>query len=141
MKYSEWKKGKRLNSACNGWTTGGTASETHDDFMKYMKTIFTYAGTLSLSKELQAKNISDLDAGDVFIKGGSPGHAVIVIDVAEGNEGKAFLLAQSYMPAQDIEILKNPNNAGMSPWFKASEMGILETPEWDFDWSQLKTWP
>ncbi len=141
MKYSEWKKGKRLNSACNGWTVGGTASETHDDFMNYMKKIFTYAGTLSLSNELQSKNIANLEAGDVFIKGGSPGHAVIVVDVAEGSEGKLFLLAQSYMPAQDIEILKNPNNAGMSPWFKASEMGILETPEWDFNWSQLKTWP
>jgi hypothetical protein len=141
MKYSEWKKGKRLNSACNGWTSGGAASESHEDFLNYMKKIFTYAGTLSLSKELQAKNIATLEAGDVFIKGGSPGHAVIVVDVAEGSEGKLFMLAQSYMPAQDIEILKNPNNAGMSPWFKASEMGILETPEWDFDWSQLKTWP
>jgi len=141
MKYSEWKKGKRLNSACNGWTNAGTATETHEDFMKYMKTIFTYAGTLSLSKELQTKNTADLEAGDVFIKGGSPGHAVIVIDVAEGSDGKVFLLAQSYMPAQDIEILKNPNNSGMSPWFKASEVGLLNTPEWKFEWSQLKTWP
>jgi hypothetical protein len=141
MKYSEWKKGKRLNAACNGWNNGGTASESHDDFMNYMKKIFTYAGTLSLSKELQTKNIANLEAGDVFIKGGSPGHAVVVVDVAEGREGKVFLLAQSYMPAQDIEILKNLNNAGMSPWFKASEMGILDTPEYDFDWSQLKTWP
>jgi hypothetical protein len=141
MKYSEWKKGKRLNSACNGWTNAGTASETHEDFMKYMKTIFTYAGTLSLSKELQTKNIENLEAGDVFIKGGSPGHAVIVLDVAEGRDGKAFLLAQSYMPAQDIEVLINPNNANLSPWFKSGELGILETPEWRFDWSQLKTWP
>ena len=141
MKYSEWKKGKRLNSACNGWIAGGTASETHDDFMNYMKKIFTYAGTLSLSKELQSKNIANLEAGDVFIKGGSPGHAVIVVDVAQGSEGKVFLLAQSFMPAQDIEILKNLNNAGMSPWFKASEIGILDTPEYDFDWTQLKTWP
>jgi len=141
MKYSEWKQGKRLNAACNGWNTGGTASESHDDFMNYMKKIFTYAGALSLSKELQTKNIANLEAGDVFIKGGSPGHAVIVVDVAEGREGKVFLLAQSYMPAQDIEIIKNPNNAEMSPWFKASEIGILETPEYDFYWSQLKTWP
>lgn len=141
MKYSEWKKGKRLNSACNGWTTGGAASETRDDFMNYMKKIFTYAGTLSLSNELQPKNITNLEVGDVFIKGGSPGHAVIVVDAAEGREGKIFMLAQSYMPAQDIEILKNPNAAGISPWFKASEIGILETPEWDFQWSQLKTWP
>ena len=141
MKYSEWKQGKRLNSACNGWTIGGAVSETHDDFMNYMKKIFTYAGTLSLSNELQSKNIANLEAGDVFIKGGSPGHAVIVVDVAEGSDGKLFMLAQSYMPAQDIEILKNPNNGGMSPWFKANEMEMLVTPEWNFDWSQLKTWP
>jgi hypothetical protein len=141
MKYSEWKQGKRLNAACNGWTTGGIASESHEDFMNYMKKIFSYAGTLSLSKELQNKNIANLEAGDVFIQGGSPGHAVIVVDVAEGNEGKIFLLAQSYMPAQDIEILKNLNNAEMSPWFKANEMGLLKTPEWDFEWSQLKSWP
>ena len=141
MKYSEWKQGKRLNAACNGWNTGGTASESHDDFMNYMKKIFTYAGTLSLSKELQTKNIKNLEAGDVFIKGGSPGHAIIVLDVAEGPQGKVFLLAQSYRPAQDIEVLINPNNASISPWFKASEMGLLETPEWDFQWSQLKTWP
>jgi hypothetical protein len=141
MKYSEWKQGKRLNSACNGWTTGGAASESHEDFMNYMKKVFTYAGTLSLSKELQKKNIDDLEVGDVFIQGGSPGHAVIVVDVAEGREGKIFMLAQSYMPAQDIEILKNLNNAELSPWFKASEIGILKTPEWDFEWSQLKTWP
>jgi hypothetical protein len=141
MKYSEWKKGKRLNAACNGWTSGGTASESHEDFLNYMKKIFTYAGTLSLSNELQAKNISNLEAGDVFIKGGSPGHAVIVLDVAVGPQGKVFLLAQSYMPAQDIEVLINPNNANLSPWFKANDVGILETPEWDFDWTQLKTWP
>jgi hypothetical protein len=109
--------------------------------MNYMQKIFSYAGTLSLSKELQNKNIANLEAGDVFIKGGSPGHAVIVVDVAEGNEGKLFLLAQSYMPAQDIEILKNLNNAEMSPWFKANEMGLLKTPEWHFEWSQLKSWP
>jgi hypothetical protein len=45
------------------------------------------------------------------------------------------------MPAQDIEVLMNPNNTSFSPWFKASEVGMLKTPEWNFDWSQLKTWP
>jgi hypothetical protein len=141
MKYSEWKQGKRLNAACNGWTSGGTASETHEDFLNYMKKVFTYAGTLSLSNELQPKNISDIEAGDVFIKGGSPGHAVIVLDVAEGPQGKVFMLAQSYMPAQDIEVLVNPNSNSISPWYQANEMGRLLTPEYYFDWNQLKTWP
>jgi hypothetical protein len=72
MKYSEWKQGKRLNAACNGWVAGGSVSESHEDFMNFMQKIFSYAGTLSLSKELQNKNIANLEAGDVFIKGGSP---------------------------------------------------------------------
>jgi hypothetical protein len=131
MKYSEWKKGKRLNSACNGWTNGGAASESHEDFLNYMKKIFTYAGTLSLSKELQAKNVATLEAGDVFIKGGSPGHAVIVVDVAEGSEGKLFMLAQSYMPAQDVHVLDHPARPGQ-PWYELGDDDALETPEWRF---------
>ena len=49
---------------------------------------------------------TSLQPGDVFIKGGSPGHAVIVVDVAiYPQTGKTvFLLAQSYMLAQQIHI-------------------------------------
>ena len=56
--------------------------------------------------------------GDVFIKGGSPGHAVTIVDIAINpkTNKKVFLLAQSYMPAQEIKILKNPNNSELSPW-------------------------
>ena len=44
--------------------------------------VFMYAGTASLSKELRTVPYTSLQAGDVFIKGGSPGHVVIVVDVA-----------------------------------------------------------
>ena len=54
-----------------------------------------------------------MQIGDVFIKGGFPGHAVVVLDMAENDRTgqRVFLLAQSYMPAQDIHIMKNPTNA------------------------------
>lgn len=82
---------------------------------QYMKQVFTYAGTLSLSKEMKSvSDVNRLEAGDVFIKGGSPGHAVIVLDVATNANGeKVFLLAQSYMPAQDIHVLVNTNNVSL----------------------------
>jgi isopropylmalate/homocitrate/citramalate synthase len=35
--------------------------------------VFTYAGSASLSKEIQKRDIRDLRAGDVFIEGGYPG--------------------------------------------------------------------
>ena len=83
-----------------------------------------------------------LQPGDVFIKGGSPGHAVIVVDVAiyPQTGKKVFLLTQSYMPAQQIQILVNPANRGLSPWYELSDNdeGKLYTPEWVFEKKDLK---
>ncbi len=58
----------------------------------------------------------------MFIKGGFPGHAVLVADVAENatTGEKRFLLVQSYMPAQQMHVLKNPAAADGSPWYPAA---------------------
>ena len=105
-----------------------------------MNMVFTYAGTASLAKELKSvPDVSKIRAGDVFIVGGYPGHAVTVVDVAKNRDGGvAFLLAQSYMPAQQIHILKNPNSN--DPWYTLEDLedGILQTPEWTFKSSQLR---
>lgn len=139
--YKEWMKGKRVMVDGNKtyWKQVSSASNTYRDFWDYMEFIFTYAGTLSLSKELQTVQINELKIGDVFIRGGSPGHAVIVVDVAidPKNKKKIYLLAQSYMPAQEIQILKNPNNEDISPWYSEDFEDFLETPEWTFKSSEL----
>jgi len=77
--YSEWMKGKRIQVDGNNarWIQSVQPSNSYSDFWKYMETIFTYAGTLSLSGELQPTVIENIRIGDVFIRGGSPGHAVI----------------------------------------------------------------
>ncbi len=51
---------------------------------------------------------------------------------------KIFLLCQSYMPAQEIHILKNFNNKDLSPWYETDFEGDLETPEWTFSKSNLR---
>lgn len=140
--YSEWMKGKRIAVKGNStsWKQSVESSNTYNDFWNYMETIFSYAGTLSLSKELKPVNIADLTSGDVFIQGGSPGHAVIVVDMAVNTQTnkKIFLLAQSYMPAQEIQILKNPNDEIISPWYSTEFGAELITPEWTFTESDLK---
>lgn len=141
--YAEWMKGNRVVVDGNKtyWRKKAEPSNTYRDFRKYMDFIFAYAGTLSLSKELRPQNIKDISIGDVFIVGGSPGHAAIVVDVAEGPSGKVFMLAQSYMPAQETQILKNFDNASISPWYSADIEETLYTPEWKFEAGQLMTWP
>jgi len=143
MDYTEWMKGNRVavNGNKTSWRKTAEPSNTHKDFRKYMEFVFTYAGTLSLSKCLHSKKMKDTAVGDVFIFGGSPGHAVIVVDVAENKLGeKVFMIAQSYMPAQETQILKNKSYDELSPWYSANINDILETPQWTFDVKDLKTW-
>ncbi|MBI5916420.1 MAG: hypothetical protein HY842_13670, partial [Bacteroidetes bacterium] len=51
---------------------------------------------------------------------------------------KVFMLAQSYMPAQEIHVLVNPNDAELSPWYGADFGEELFTPEWTFNREMLK---
>jgi hypothetical protein len=138
--YSKWRQGYRIAVKGNktSWVQKAKPSDNYEDYWKYLEIIFNYAGTASLAKEMNTISISELKIGDVFIKGGFPGHAVIVVDEAVNptNKHKIFLLAQSYMPAQELQILKNPN--GNSCWYDATIATILETPEWTFKSTELK---
>jgi hypothetical protein len=139
--YSKWMQGYRVAISGNKttWVKKTSATKDYESFRKYMDTVFAYAGTASLVKELNTVAIEDIQIGDVFIKGGSPGHCVIIVDMAENKETgeKLFLLAQSYMPAQDIHILKNPHNDEGNPWYSLKVGEDLDTPEWDFSVEQL----
>ena len=102
--------------------------------------VFNYANTYTLEREMKTvKNLADLQIGDVFIVSNpkSYGHAMIVMDVAENpkTKDKIFLLAQSYMPAQDIHIVKNPKGGA---WYSLKDLDIqLSTPEWTFPLTSL----
>ncbi|MFC4818257.1 DUF4846 domain-containing protein [Flavobacterium sp. GCM10023249] len=140
--YTKWAEGYRIAVKGNktSWVKKAKPDYSAKEFWNYLEQIFLYAGTASLEKEL--KPVASVDAiqiGDVFIKGGFPGHAVIVVDVAQNKQGKkVMMLAQSYMPAQELQILKNPNNASKSPWYDVNFGETLITPEWTFKKSHLK---
>ncbi len=142
--YNKWRQGFRTKVSNNlvEWQKTEKPDDSYEGFKGYLQTIFTYCGTNSLSLELKpVNNVHDVKAGDVFIKGGFPGHAVLVVDVAENNKGeKVFLLAQSYMPAQDVHILVNPNSNELSPWYSEKFFEVLVTPEWTFYKQDLNSW-
>jgi hypothetical protein len=110
-------------------------------FRKYMDKVFGFSGTHSLEREMQPVALAEMRAGDVFIKGGFPGHAVLVVDVAQnsGTGEKRFMLLQSYMPAQDMHVLKNPKAMDGSPWYALpADKAELVTPEWTFPAGTLR---
>jgi len=128
-------KPRYYNDYCNG-------DHSYQKFRKYMDYIFSYANTASLSKELKlVENINDMHIGDVFIQTGNPyGHAVIVVDMAKNPDTgkKIFMIAQSYMPAQETHILRNNNDDSLNPWYSTDFEDELHTPEWTFRKENLK---
>lgn len=144
--FMRWSKGERPKVAGNKvvWTTGNKKGTDHVNFREYMDNVFTFAGSSSLSKELQPVKVNDMMIGDVFIVGGFPGHAVTVIDMAENpaTGEKRFMLCQSYMPAQQVHVLKNPESDQVSPWYTVPAAGAeLQTPEWTFPPNSLMRFP
>ncbi len=139
--WAQWRRGLRPRVKGNqvSFRQSKSADDSHGSFRAYLQSVFMWAGSASLSRELRpVKDPAKLRAGDVFIQGGFPGHAVLVADVAENQQGqRVFLLLQSYMPAQNIHLLKNPG-AAISPWYAAQKTGTLVTPEWTFQYSNLK---
>lgn len=143
VSFEDWRKGKQprvSGSSVNFTAPTGNTDNSYRNFKKYMVAIFSYAGTASLTKELKRVPIAEMQIGDVFIQGGFPGHAVIVVDMAEHPEtGKRlFMIAQSYMPAQSIHVLNNLNDKALGPWYPLNFNGELNTPEWRFAKEDLK---
>ncbi len=143
--YAKWREGNRIVVSGNKvqWVNGTQRSTSYIDFWSYLEMVFTYAGTQSLNAELKSISVEEMRIGDIFIQGGSPGHAVIIVDMAQNPQTgeKIFLLAQSYMPAQEIHILTNPNKPNLTPWYNVKENTNLVTPEWTFHIKDLKRFP
>ena len=143
MEYSKWREGYRIKVEGNNvtWIKSASYDDSYDAFLRYLNTVFAYAGTLSLTAECESISMEELLPGDLFLKGGSPGHCVLIVDMATDQEGnRCYLLAQGYMPAQDFHILKNPLHPE-DPWYYASEISYpLLTPEWQFLEGSASRW-
>ena len=114
---------------------------TRVNFNAYLDRVFGMCGSASLAKQLKPAIMKAVLPGDVLIRGGFPGHAVIVMDVATNAKGnRIYLLAQSYMPAQDIHLLNNPSNKKISPWYLVNEEERIITPGYLFTTMELKKW-
>lgn len=137
--YSKYARGGRVRvkGGKTEWISGRTGGYGRAVFDAYLEFIYIYAGTLSLSREMRPVDIADIRIGDVFIFGGTPGHAVLVCDLAVDTASgrKIMLLGQSYMPSQEFHIIKSFED--ISPWYYVRDEELL-TPEWTFKRGSLK---
>lgn len=144
MSFSRWAAGERPSASGRAlvWAKRAPADASYASFRRYMDTVFIWAGTHSLERELVPVADGRVEIGDVVIKGGFPGHAVLVADVVEHPRTgeRRFLLVQSFMPAQDMHVLNGTGASAGSPWYALEAGKPLVTPEWTFPPGSLRRW-
>jgi hypothetical protein len=120
----------------------GNRNSTSVLFFSYMQQVFGAANTRSLFGQLHSITPEEVKIGDVLIVTGKPyGHAITIVDECINTQTgkKLFMLAQSYMPAQETQILINPNSRDLSPWYDFETVnGKIITPEWEFSVNDLR---
>ncbi|MCH5253140.1 MAG: DUF4846 domain-containing protein [Lachnospiraceae bacterium] len=139
--FRKWSNGNTIGFDGTNfyWMSSSKNDSSYPSFQKFMRIVFAYAGTMTLEEESHKISLNKIRIGDIFIKGGSPGHVVMVVDRCKNAEGqKAFLLAQGYMPAQEFHVLKNPLHE-KDPWYYTDEITYpFVTPEYTFQQGSLR---
>ena len=138
MPFARWLAGERpvLRGRDLAWVPSrATQPRTHEALRSWLDVVFEYANTVSIARDAVVPSRLDVKAGDFFVQGGSPGHAVLVLGLAVDARGrKRALLGQSYMPAQSFHVLAVDSN----PWFSLDGDSV-QTPFWrSFGWSDLR---
>ncbi|MBD3331224.1 hypothetical protein GF356_00115 [candidate division GN15 bacterium] len=141
-RYSKWVRGYRpvVRDNSVSWEKTHRPDSSDSTYHHYLQTVFTYAGSYSLSRELsKVDSIHNVQPGDCFIEGGFPGHVIMIVDIAidTTTDDRLLLLAQGFTPAQDIHVIRNPFDDELNPWYVAGKGTGLLTLEWSFLWSDL----
>jgi hypothetical protein len=98
----------------------------------YLTRVFMWAGTRSLG--LDTVVVESPLPGDMLVIPGSPGHAVVLLDVAVDGEQTYVLIGEGYMPAQEFHVELGPQEG----WWLWREGLILK--HWDMRRADLLRW-
>ena len=113
------------------WSRVNPGGQTWDG---WLSAVFMWAGTRSLAA-YETTKVETPRAGDMLVEGGSPGHAVVLLDVATRGEQTLLLIGEGYMPAQDFHVEHGPE-AG---WWVWSDQGV-DLGHWDMPRDSLRRW-
>ena len=134
--WKDWREGERFEIAGSRVkrTKKAAVANTHKEFRKWLQHSFLYAGTHSLKLDSEAVPLTEaLQPGDFFVTPGSPGHAVIILDVAEAaGKPPVALLGQGFMPAQSFHVLRDRGTHVIDGWFvlPTEPEDLLINPSW-----------
>lgn len=139
--WGAWAKGTRprVQGSAVTFVAGAAKPDASDAaFEAWMMNLFTFAGTRSLPLDTIAVPGDPAEVvrpGDVVNQPGSPGHVVVILDVARRGDATWVLVGQGYMPAMDFHVLEGPD----ASWFPVAGDVLPATPI-AVPWSGLRRW-
>ena len=131
--WSRFSAGERPYVAGKG-LAWGPADPDHQTWERWLSAVFTWAGTRSL-QAYETRAVEHPQPGDVLVEGGSPGHAVVILDVATRGDETLLLIGEGFMPAMDFHIELGP----LEGWWRWTEGG-LALPHWPLSRDSLRRW-
>lgn len=137
MPLERWAKGERPHDVGNrlAWRGGARATTLDEAFEPWLAQVMVWAGTISLAKNDTVPDTDGPTPGDVLVVGGSPGHAVILLDVARRGDATFVLIGEGFMPAQDFHVELGDHDG----WWRWDDGVRLD--HWAMPASALRAWP
>lgn len=132
-RFADWVAGRRwkVEGAKVVQVQGEAVGNDRVALRAWFEQLFMYAGTRSLELDTEAVSLDQpIAAGDLLLRPGSPGHVVMVLDVAEGRDGERLaVIGQGSMPAQELHVIPGPIEGA---WFRfpAGEDVEVDVPGW-----------
>lgn len=130
ISWPEWRRGMRprLHGDRLRFHRLAVPDSSRGCFERFLDAAFAWCGTYSLALEGLSVPIVEARVGDFFVHPGSPGHAVLIADLARDDSGRQkALLVQGYMPPQSAHVLA-PSHDGA--WFDLAPGRPLHIPIW-----------
>ena len=137
--WARWAAGERtqLHGNTLTWVRTRHAGEAAA-WQSWLKELFEYAGTISL-KAHDTVPVADGQPrpGDVVVASGSPGHAVVLFDVAKTPDGRWLVLfGEGFMPAQQLHLHRGPEDG----WWEWDPNKGLPIGWWPLPAEGLRRW-
>jgi hypothetical protein len=114
--------------------------DSRDSFCMYLETVFRYASLPSLLADTRPADDRRIEAGDILVQRGRPGHALMVLDIATDARGRLrVLLGQGGRPAQAFHVLQSDAGTAWFPFMQTR--GIEIAGHGVFHAKSLRHWP
>lgn len=139
LSWARWQQGFRLRLVGDRLRLVRDAAPdaSRASFDRYLASVFLWCGTYSLEEMSRPVPPAQLAVGDILVRPGSPGHAVLIADLARTPNGRLHaLILQGHMPAQSAQISRASLRGA---WYPLDFARPLDLPDArPLPWSRLR---